>query len=195
MVRIAFATLGIVALVACTKEPTPYGPENLWYHTTVEALPQAYQDGSQPTGIGMGDVVPNFTLRDQHGDDVELYQFYGQVVQLVLFAQWCGPCQEEAPEVEAASVDLAESGAVILEVMLQANEGPSSVEAANEWVDEYGVTHPILADISESQSPMLQGRFPTLPLLDRELRIVSLDNWPFDANSIEQLATDTAPEE
>ncbi|MFT6147082.1 MAG: peroxiredoxin [Myxococcota bacterium] len=195
MVRIALATLGILVFAACTKEPTPYGPENLWFHTTTEALPEAYQDGSQASGIGVGDVVPNFTLLDQHGDEVELYQFYGQVVQLVLFAQWCGPCQEEAPEVEAASVELAESGAVILEVMLQANEGPASVDASNEWVDEYGVTHPILADVSEAQSPMLQGGFPTLPLLDRELRIVSLDNWPFDSASIEQLAVDTAPEE
>lgn len=35
-----------------------------------------------------GDVLPNFTLRDQHGEDVDLYSFCGQVITLVSGALW-----------------------------------------------------------------------------------------------------------
>ena len=33
---------------------------------------------------------------DQKGDEVELYQFYGKVVVLDLFAEWCATCQYQA---------------------------------------------------------------------------------------------------
>jgi cytochrome oxidase Cu insertion factor (SCO1/SenC/PrrC family) len=39
-------------------------------------------------GTGVGDLACNFTLQDQNGDEVELYQFTGKVILLDLFAEW-----------------------------------------------------------------------------------------------------------
>ncbi|MCO4746685.1 MAG: TlpA family protein disulfide reductase [Proteobacteria bacterium] len=166
------------------EEPAYYGPDNQWFHAFEEDMPADLA----ATGNALGQVPANFTFIDQNGDEVELYQFYGQVVQLILFAQWCGPCQDEAPLVEATSVDLADDGVVILGVMLEGNNGPATPENLDQWILEYSVTHPMLADPKSTMSPMLLGGFPTLPVLDRELKIANVDNFPFDPVYLETLA-------
>ena len=64
-------------------EPELYGPDNQWYHTTTDLVP----DGSG-CGRSNGDLACNFTLTDQNGDQVELYQFAGQVIVIDVFAEW-----------------------------------------------------------------------------------------------------------
>ncbi len=64
--------------------PEYYGPENQWWHALAQDVPADLTG----TGWSVGDVAPNFTLTDQNGDEVELYQFYGRTVLLDLFAYW-----------------------------------------------------------------------------------------------------------
>lgn len=154
-----------------------YGPDNAWYHAPLSEVPE----DRSGTGIGRGDTLGEFTLIDQNGDEVSLYQFYGKTVQLVLFAEWCGPCNAEAPEIEAASRDLADEDVQIISIMLQQNDGSApSAEALDRWATRYDATHPLLAGGAELEA-MLQGGFPTLPVLDSQMRIVNLDNFPFNA--------------
>ena len=60
-----------------------YGPDNDWYHAAVADVPSP--DGC---GFQQGDYACNFTMVDQNGDQVELYQFAGQYIVLDLFAEW-----------------------------------------------------------------------------------------------------------
>ena len=46
------------------------------------------QDSINATGTGVGDVVPDFVLTDQHGDQVRLYDFCHKAVFLVAGAFW-----------------------------------------------------------------------------------------------------------
>jgi len=39
-------------------------------------------------GYSVGSVAYNMTMIDQHGNDVELYDYYGQVILLDVFAEW-----------------------------------------------------------------------------------------------------------
>ena len=57
----------------CDEEPVPTGP------TGDNGYNAAYQ---------AGDVVENFTLTDQHGEDVDLYSFCGQYVMIAFGAFW-----------------------------------------------------------------------------------------------------------
>ena len=63
-------------------DPEPYGPDNSWWHADAADVPA----GLSGTGWYAGDTAYNFTLADQHGDAVEFYQFYGQLVVLDVFA-------------------------------------------------------------------------------------------------------------
>jgi hypothetical protein len=48
----------------------------------------------QQARLSVGEAIPRFTLLDQHGDEVEIYDFYDEdaAVVLDLSAMWCGPC-------------------------------------------------------------------------------------------------------
>ncbi len=67
-----------------TVAPAQYGPDNSWWHAMESDVPADLAG----TGWSNGDVANNFTLVDQFGDEVELYQFYGQVIVLDVFAYW-----------------------------------------------------------------------------------------------------------
>jgi thiol-disulfide isomerase/thioredoxin len=190
--------LSTLLAVACAPEPSdtttkdpddeatplPFGPDNDWPHATTDEVPE----GLAGTGTGVGDIVGDFTLVDQNGDEVQLYQFYGNVVQLVLFAEWCGPCQEEAPDVQAASVDLADDGVVVVSVMMDRLEGGAAdATSLARWAAEYGVTHPLLAGPGDLEG-LIQGGYPTLPVIGRDMRIVKADNYPFDPGYLAELA-------
>ena len=163
-----------------------YGPDNDWPHASASDVPSDLAG----TGRDRGDVLPNFTVVDQNGDDVELYQFYGYVVQLVLFAEWCGPCQAEAPDIEQASRDLAADGVVVLGVMMEDEFGGTpGADALDRWVTRFDITHPLVAGPSDL-GPSIQGGYPTLPVLDRDMTIATVDNFPFDAGYLASLAAD-----
>lgn len=65
-------------------EDVPYGPDNTWYHAMSSEVPE----GLEGSGRSTGDTAYNFTLLDQFGNEVELYQFYGQVIVIDAFAEW-----------------------------------------------------------------------------------------------------------
>ena len=93
MRRSPFLNLALLPLLACagkdistdTSESvdsadtnvaaTNFGPENRWPHATTDEVPE----GLTGTGVALGDVIPDFTLVDQDGNDVELYQFYQSI--------------------------------------------------------------------------------------------------------------------
>jgi cytochrome c biogenesis protein CcmG, thiol:disulfide interchange protein DsbE len=53
------------------------------------------------TSAGVGEKAYNFDLEDIEGKQVRLADFNGQVTILNYFATWCGPCVDEAQELEA----------------------------------------------------------------------------------------------
>ncbi len=61
-------------------------------------LPQ--HNAYEGNGVSEGDFLPNFQLKDQHGQDTCLNQFLGSVLIVDASTRWCGPCNEAAAESE-----------------------------------------------------------------------------------------------
>ena len=61
-----------------------YGPDNSWWHAWASDVPS----GLSGTGWTNGSTAYDFTFADQFGEQVQLYQFYGKVIVIDVFAFW-----------------------------------------------------------------------------------------------------------
>src|SRR5947208_10546178 len=59
-----------------------------------------------PGVINIGQMAPDFTIKDQNGHPIKLSDYQGKVVFLNFWATWCVPCVEEAPDMEKLNAKL-----------------------------------------------------------------------------------------
>ena len=77
------------------------------------------------------------------GQQVDLASYRGNAVVLNVWGSWCGPCQKEAPALQAASQALAPRGVKFLGINIR-EDGNRARAAAFERT--YGITYPSLFD-------------------------------------------------
>jgi cytochrome c biogenesis protein CcmG/thiol:disulfide interchange protein DsbE len=86
--------------------------------------------------------APGFTLPRLDGQgDVQLASFRGKAIVLNFWASWCGPCKEEAPNLEAAWRRWRAQGVVFVGVDAQDFKGD-----AQKFGDRFDLTYPLVHD-------------------------------------------------
>ncbi|MET3696161.1 peroxiredoxin [Bacillus oleivorans] len=115
--------------------------------------------------IGVGDKAPNFALEDMEGNVHKLSDYEGQGVFLNFWGTWCEPCKVEMPYMENQYSYYKDDGVTILAV----NVGESTM-AVEKFVEEYGMTFPVLRDTksSEVQRAYNIAPLPTTILINPE---------------------------
>lgn len=150
-------------------------PDNGWGVT-------APPEGLVGEGYGIDEVVPDFLLPDQFGDDVSLWQFYGSVVVMDVSTMWCAPCIDLARTTEDTFEHYQGDGFMYVTVLQETvdNQPPEQSHLV-QWADEFGITAPVVADGAKdgTDGAVTGERFPALIVIDRELR-VSERVWPAD---------------
>jgi len=74
---------------------------------------------------------------DLDGKPLDVADFRGKPVVVVVWGSWCGPCRGEAPEVVAAAKELGDSAQFV-----GINLRDSSTTAAQAYVRSFGVPYP-----------------------------------------------------
>ena len=97
---------------------------------------------AERTVVRLGELAPNFQLRDLNGRQVALSDLRGKVVLLNFWATWCGPCRVEMPAMEKLYRTFERKDFEILAVSTDA-QGAS---VTRPFQQENHLTFPILHD-------------------------------------------------
>jgi peroxiredoxin len=126
----------------------------------------------------VGYFAPSFKLRNIKGNYESLDNYRGEVVVLNFWATWCAPCRIEMPSFEKLYRRYRSEGVTVLAITLDKN----SENKIKSFVDEYGLSFPILLD----EKGEVERLYPsmTIPftyIIDRQGRIVArvdgAKNW------------------
>jgi peroxiredoxin len=113
-----------------------------------------------------GFFAPDFTLPKLDGESLALSDFRGQPVLINLWASWCGPCRAEMPAMERVYQEYQREGFMVLAVNATNQD---SEEDARFFAQQYGLTFPILLDVTGEVSQIYRLRaLPTSFFVDPE---------------------------
>ena len=123
--------------------------------------------GTPRTGNLVGDLRPDFTLANNHGDLVSLSQFGSRTILLNFWATWCEPCRREMPMLMELQRQHGATGLQVVGIALDDREKVQS------FVSQYGISYPILvgeADVFETSAAYgnKEGVLPYSVLVDDE---------------------------
>ena len=89
-------------------------------------------------------TAPDFTVLDADGNNVKLSDLFGQPIVLNFWASWCGPCQSEMPEFDAACEEL--EGKVVFMMVDLTDGSRETVDTAKAFISEKGFGFPVYFD-------------------------------------------------
>jgi thiol-disulfide isomerase/thioredoxin len=150
-------------------------PANTWGTEEDEGPPP----GLSSEGFEDGNVAPDLRLVDQHGDEVSLWQFYGDVIVLDVSTIWCAPCRALAEHTQETVNTFGDEGLSYVTVLQQDLEGDPPDDADLDlWASTYGISAPILADgAAFPQTSDAYGRvgsYPAVLLIGRDMRVLKV---------------------
>jgi peroxiredoxin len=94
----------------------------------------------------VGRPAPDYAAVTLDGDSVSLASLRGEAVLLNIWATWCPPCRKEMPDLQALHEEFGPRGLKVVGVSIDA---AGSDEQVREFLDDYGITYPILRDPGE----------------------------------------------
>ena len=161
----------IATMPAATAEPTQAQTE------ATEAATEAATEPTEPEPI----PAPDFAVQDWDGNEVHFSDYLGKPIVLNFWAHWCGPCQMEMPEFNAAYERLG--GEV---TFLMVHEG-AAVDDGKEKVTEGGYTFPVVFDVDSSAGNMYGiTAFPTTFFIDKDGNLQAYYMGAMDADLLQQ---------
>lgn len=133
--RMGLFTFGVGCLLAASALVFAAGlPERSAFTGRIDA------DGTR-FAPEMGAQAPLFVTTQDDGAHFDLSAYAGQAVVLNFWATWCGPCQDEMPELQALYQRYGERGLVIVGV----NTG-ETLEEVQRWRDRFALRFPLVMD-------------------------------------------------
>lgn len=166
--------LPLMFAIACNA----CGPAEL--KTSVDTAPEVPEDPYpwatwETCAHNIDDNPCNFSLMDQNGEQVELYEQYGKVIVLDFSVMWCGPCNTIAPLADAWTEEFGEDNFVWLTILVEDSSGGTiELNDLQSWAQMHGTEVPVLAgsrDMIDVTEPLEDGypvtSWPTIVIVDR----------------------------
>ena len=172
---LAACTPGVVSQSDTPKETGDTRPEG------VDRPWETWTECSQKPG----DHPCNFSLVDQHGNNVELYNYYDKVIIIDLSSIWCVVCQNIATKGEEFLAVYGEDNFVWITVLVDGPTAgvPPTAGEIQAWVETFHIQGPVLTgdrtliDLNaETGYPVTS--WPTIVVIDKTMVLYSgLNGW------------------
>ena len=133
----------------------------------------------------VGKPVPDFELEYYPGyeynglEKMKLSDLRGKIVMVNIWASWCKPCEQEAPDLEAAWQLYKDSGDVVL-VGVDYVDTPKGAEG---YLKKFNITFPNAPDLRSNISSILNRQMgvPETYFIDREGILRNVKVGPFSS--------------
>lgn len=125
----------------------------LWIGVSTQ-LPGGTSSAANPAPQ-RGFSAPEFSLQTPDGETYTLSELQGRPVLVNLWASWCTPCRREMPAMERMYQEFKDDGFIVLAVNATNQD---SINNATAFVEQLGLTFPILLDINGEVSDLYQLR-------------------------------------
>lgn len=150
---------------------------------------------AQLTPAPLSDLV----LVDQNGVEHTLSDYKGKTIFLNFWATWCGPCQQEIPDIEALYNDRGsnQGDLVVLGVANpKTDDHPRNsdvtVDEVKTFINERGITYPVLMDTTgELFSAYGVMSFPTTFMIDKDGNIFGYVSGTLTASVMDSIVEQT----
>ncbi len=131
----------------------------------------------------VGDTVPDFDLVYYKGYEykdtakMKLSDLQGKIVVINIWASWCKPCEQEAPDLEAAW-QLYKDGNDVVFIGVDYVDTPAG---ANEYLKKFNITFPNAPDLKSNISSILNRQMgvPETYFIDRKGVLRKVQIGPF----------------
>ena len=171
LILLSFLTMVSIGCSSC-------GPAELETTAEEEVFDPIYWDTCSNV---VGDHACNFTLLNQKGEEVSLYDFYGKVVLVDFSTEWCGYCRVAASEAQRMQDKYGEENFVHITVLVETSSGAEpSPDDLQLWMDTYGITSAVVLSGSRSmldpsdESYWSVTGWPTFFILDRDMKVFDI---------------------
>ena len=119
--------------------------------------------------------VCNMNLMDQHGNRIDLYDYYGSVILLDFSAMWCYPCQVAGSDHNAMVSEFAGEDFVYITVLLENFQSQTPTQAdLIDWADHFEMSSPVLQGRKtlygqNEKEQWAFGSYPSFVIIDRDM--------------------------
>lgn len=129
--------------------------------------------------------APNFTVYDLAGNEVNLTDFFGKPIIVNFWASWCGPCQMEMPDFDAAFAAYKEEIEFLIVNMTDGSR--ETVEKASSFIEEKGYTFPVYYDTKYNAAITYSvSSLPTTYFIDAEGNLIAHARGAIDADTLQR---------
>jgi cytochrome c biogenesis protein CcmG, thiol:disulfide interchange protein DsbE len=133
----------------------------------------------------VGKTVPDFNLVFYKGyeyngkTEMKLSELQGKIVMVNIWASWCKPCEQEAPDLQQAWQFYKDNNDVVL-VGVDYVDTPAG---ANEYLQKFNITFPNAPDLQSNISSILNRQMgvPETYFIDRKGILRNVKIGPFDS--------------
>lgn len=118
---------------------------------------------SSSAGVArVGHPAPSWTEPTSSGSRLSFSSLQGKPVYLNFFATWCGPCNEEAPDINALQKQFASRGLQTIGI-----DELENAEKAAQFTQKFGLVYPAVIDEGTLQGEYAINGLPVHVFIDR----------------------------